>query len=95
METIAMEAQKHFEKFRDIAMRFLDVELTFLGHVPNSQRMRRAVSERKPVLLSTTNRQSSEFIAFHDISQRLLAAPMNKSGAIRFFGGAPSTERRE
>lgn len=95
METIAMEAQKHFEKFRDIAMRFLDVELTFLGHVPNSQRMRRAVSERKPVLLSTTNRQSSEFMAFHDISQRLLAAPMNKSGGIRFFGGAPSTERKE
>jgi flagellar biosynthesis protein FlhG len=95
MEAIAMEAQKHFEKFRDIAMRFLDVELTFLGHVPNSQRMRRAVSERKPVLLSTTNRQSSEFMAFHDISQRLLAAPMNKSGGIRFFGGAPSTERKE
>jgi flagellar biosynthesis protein FlhG len=88
MENIAMEAQKHFEKFRAIVMRFLDVELTFLGHVPNSQRMRRAVSERKPVLLSGTNRQSSEYMAFHDISQRLLIAPKNHSGGIRFFGGA-------
>jgi flagellar biosynthesis protein FlhG len=88
MESVAMEAQKHFEKFRAIAMRFLDVELTYLGHVPNSQRMRRAVQDRRPVLVSTTNRQSAEFMAFHDIAQRLQTAPKNDIAGIRFFGGA-------
>ena len=87
MESSAVEAQKHFEKFRAIAMRFLDVELTFLGNVPMSQRMRRAVAARKPVMLSVSGTQSSEYIAFHDIALRLLSAPKNKNGGIHFFDG--------
>ena len=87
MENSAVEAQKHFEKFRLICLRFLDVELTFLGNVPMSQRMRRAVAERKPVLLSTTDTQSAEHLAFHDIAFRLLNAPKNSNDGIRFFHG--------
>lgn len=94
MESVAMEAQKHFEKFRSIALRFLDVELTYLGHVPNSPRMRRAVQERRPVMVSNTNRQSAEFMAFHDIALRLQTAPKNTNAGIRFFGGAEGIEQK-
>ena len=88
MENRTVDAQKHFEKFRAIAMRFLDVELTFLGNVPMSQRMRRAVANRKPVLLASNDTQSAEYIAFHDIARRLLGAPTNNNGGIHFFQGA-------
>ena len=91
MENSAVEAQKHFEKFRAICMRFLDVELTFLGNVPMSQRMRRAVAARKPVLLSSSDTQTVEHLAFHDIALRLLSAPQNINGGIRFFQAANGT----
>jgi flagellar biosynthesis protein FlhG len=41
------EAFKNFEKFQSIATRFLDVNLTFAGHIPFSNAMRRAVVQRK------------------------------------------------
>lgn len=81
------EAKKHFEKIQAIAMRFMDVELTYLGNIPYSRAMRRAVVDRKPVLSSPESSQTSEFLAFKMIAQRLLQAQPNESSGIKFFQG--------
>ena len=81
-----VEALKSFEKFRDIAMRFLDVNLTFVGHVPFSAPMRQSVVQRKPLLATNSNTPEKELLAFKSLSQKILKCPMNTYDGIRFFG---------
>ena len=77
------EARKHFEKFSMTATRFLDVNLTFSGWLPLSERMRRAVVNRRPVALEAAD--LPENLAFQAISKSILGSPRNLHGGIRFF----------
>ncbi|MFB0994573.1 MAG: hypothetical protein QMC17_07155, partial [Paracoccaceae bacterium] len=81
----AAEAKRHFEKFQAIALRFLDVELTFVGHVPFSNALRRSVVTRKPLLATRAEGHRLEDEAFAVISRNLLAAPANRGNGLRFF----------
>lgn len=83
MARSAEEARQHFEKFNATATRFLDVNLTFSGWLPLSERMRRAVVARRPVGLDATD--LPENIAFQKISKAVLGSPRNLHGGIRFF----------
>ena len=77
------EARVHFDKFKAIATRFLDVSLTYAGHLPLSERMRRAVVARRPISMDQPNLPENQ--AFMQISKSVLSAPVNEHGGIRFF----------
>jgi flagellar biosynthesis protein FlhG len=79
------EASRHFDRFLAIALRFLDVELTYLGHLPMSLPLRRSVVSRQPLMATPSETNSVEAQAFRSIAQRLLKAPMNQPSGIRFF----------
>lgn len=79
------EARRHFEQFLAIALRFLDVELTYAGHLPISAPLRRSVVMRKPLMASSTDANGPEGQALRSIVQKLLKAPANETRGIRFF----------
>lgn len=79
------EARRHFDRFLAIALRFLDVELTYLGHLPMSLPLRRSVVSRRPLMATPSETNSVEAQAFRSIAQRLLKSPMNQPSGIRFF----------
>ncbi len=81
----AQEARRHFDQFLAIALRFLDVELTYAGHLPMSLPLRRSVVARRPLMANASEANSPEVQAFRSIVQKLLAAPVNQSSGIRFF----------
>ena len=77
------EARAYFDKFKDTASRFLDVSLHFAGFLPLSERVRRAVVNRRPVGMDSP--QLPENQAFMGISKSVLATPLNDQAGIRFF----------
>lgn len=81
----AAEARRHFDQFQAIALRFLDVELTLVGHLPMSLPLRRSVVARRPLMSNPGAAQSIEGQAFMTIAQKLLQAPKNVPSGIRFF----------
>ena len=78
------QAQDHFSRFRDITNRFLDVQLTYVGHIPYSNALRKSVIERKPIM--TRPEPSRETVAFQKISKGLLTGPVNETNGIRYLG---------
>jgi flagellar biosynthesis protein FlhG len=82
------EAFKNFEKFQSIATKFLDVNLTFAGHIPFSNAMRRAVVQRKALLSTASKAHEKELMAFKSLARETLKAPMNAFDGIRFFDGS-------
>lgn len=85
----AEEARQHFEKFRAITLRFLDVDLSYAGHVPLSMPMRRAVVEREPLLANLTDANATEARAFRNIAQKLLQSPASPRSGVRMFSDEP------
>lgn len=81
----ATDARRNFEKFQNIAARFLDVELHLAGHVPFSAAMRRSVLQRKPLLAAANNTPDKELLAFKALAAAVLKAPENTYEGIRFF----------
>jgi flagellar biosynthesis protein FlhG len=92
MANSGQEAQRHFDHFLAIALRFLDVELTYLGHLPMSLPLRRSVVARRPLMANPADAKGVEAEAFRSIAQKLLKAPVNKSSGIRFFLDAMEKE---
>ena len=83
MSRNASEARAHFNKFNAIVTRFLDVNLNFAGHLPLSNRMRRAIVQRKPI--GVESQQLPENVAFMAMSKAVLESPQNTHTGIRFF----------
>lgn len=83
MARSAKEAAEHFEKFRATATRFLDVNLTYAGHLPLSERIRRSVVARRPISMDQPELPENQSLM--QISKSVLASTMNDHGGIRFF----------
>ena len=70
-------AKSSFEKFREIVMRFLDVNLHYAGMIPHSKEIKHAVARRKPVTIEKPNTLVSA--SFTEVAKRLLKVPKLKS----------------
>jgi flagellar biosynthesis protein FlhG len=79
----AREARTHFDKFNATVSRFLDVNLKFAGHLPQSDRMRRAIVQRRPIGMESS--QLPENRSFLAMSKAVLESPKNLHAGIRFF----------
>ena len=62
-------AKKSFEKFRDIAMRFLDINLHYTGMIPLSNAIRRSIIKRKPIVVDQPD--APETGSFNKIAKSL------------------------
>ena len=76
-------AKSSFEKFREIAMRFLDVNLHYVGMIPHSRDVKHAIAQRKPVTIERPN--SLVAASFRDFTKSLSRVPIVKSDNIKFF----------
>lgn len=80
------EAKEHFERFKTTATRFLDVGLSYAGHLPFSERMRRSVVARRPISMDQPELPENQ--AFMQISKSVLGSATNDHGGIRFFSSS-------
>jgi len=78
------QAKLNFNKFQSITQKFLDVNLKYLGHVGNSQRIRNSIISRVPLMSKNIKNADTKY--FDDISEQLTSLNNNKTGTIRFFG---------
>ena len=83
MAASPMQAELNFEKFQSITHKFLDVNLKYLGQIPNSQKVRNSIISRTAVVTSKNN--NIETKAFNELSSKLLLVEKNKTGTIKFF----------
>jgi flagellar biosynthesis protein FlhG len=79
-------AKSSFEKFREIVMRFLDVNLHYAGMIPHSKEIKHAVARRKPVTIEQPNTLVSA--SFTEVAKRLLKVPTAKIEGLKFFDNA-------
>jgi len=77
------QAKANFEKFRSISTKFLDVNLTYLGSLNNSQRIKDSISSRKPVVTDKINKD--EISSFLSFSKNLEKLKQNENKSIKFF----------
>ncbi len=78
-----MQAKLNFDKFQSITQKFLDVNLKFVGQIPNSQKVKNSIISRSAVVSSKNN--NTETKAFNDICLNLSSVESNNTGAIKFF----------
>ena len=76
-------AKNSFEKFREIAIRFLDVNLHYAGMIPYSKEIKHAVTQRKPVTLSQPSSMPSA--CFKEMAKTLMTVPIHASNSLKFF----------
>ena len=79
-------AKNSFEKFREIVMRFLDVNLHYAGMIPHSKEIKHAVARRKPVTIEQPNTLVSA--SFTEVAKNLLKVPTAKIEGLKFFDNA-------
>ena len=83
MASSPMQAKLNFDKFQSITQKFLDVNLKYVGQIPNSQKIRNSIISRKAVVSSKNNNIESK--AFNELSSKLMLVETNKTGTIKFF----------
>ena len=78
-----LQAKLNFDKFQSITHKFLDVNLKYLGHIPNSQKIKNSIVSRSAIM--TSKSQSTESNAFNEVSKNLISLEKNNTGTIKFF----------
>ena len=83
MASSPMQAKLNFDKFQSITQKFLDVNLKYVGQIPNSQKIRNSIISRTAVVSSKNN--NIETKAFNELLSKLLLVETNNTGTIKFF----------
>ena len=78
-------AEANFKKFRDIAMRFLDVKLHYAGMIPQSTAIRQSIIKRKPISVSQPKSSLAE--NYESLARHLTKTPKSAHDAVKFFDG--------
>ena len=76
-------AEMNFNKFRDIAMRFLDVKLHYTGTIPQSTAIRRSIVQRKPICASHPNSALAK--NYEAIAMKLLKTSPSVHDSMKYF----------
>ena len=78
-----LQAKLNFDKFQSITHKFLDVNLKYVGQIPNSQKVKNSIISRTALVSSRSN--DLETKAFSEISSKLSLVESNNTGSIKFF----------
>jgi len=85
------EALEHYHKFCSAAKKFIDVEFSFAGHLPYSQKMRQSVLDRRPLVRAHPG--SLEATAFEDLANNVFRGPVNSQSGLSLRPNEPIAER--
>ncbi len=81
------ENSKHskevFSKFKATVLKFLNVNIKYIGFLPYSLRLKKSILKRKPLVINDLN--SKETGLFKLMSKELLSSPNNLPTGISFF----------
>jgi len=78
-------AEANFKKFRDIAMRFLDVKLHYAGMIPQSTAIRQSIIQRKPISVSQPKSSLAE--NYESLARHLMNTQKSTHDTVKFFDG--------
>ncbi len=78
-------AEANFKKFRDIAMRFLDVKLHYVGMIPQSTAIRQSIIQRKPISVSQPKSSLAE--NYESLARHLMKTQKSTHDAVKIFDG--------
>ena len=77
------EGRSLFEKFRNITLQFLDVNLHYVGCIKTSINIKKSIIERNPIMHSQPNSDSS--LSFTQIIKKVYKTPVNEWGGLTFL----------
>ncbi|MBF92094.1 MAG: hypothetical protein CMP34_04735 [Rickettsiales bacterium] len=72
-----------FNKFQKITTKFLDVNLHYVGCVKNSQRIKKSIVDRQPIVMSEPKSEISQ--SFIKIIKNIYNSPVNEWGGLSFL----------
>ena len=77
------EGRSLFEKFRNITLQFLDVNLHYVGCIKTSINIKKSIIERNPIMHSQPNSDSS--LSFTQIIKKVYKTTVNEWGGLTFL----------
>ncbi|MBQ5534747.1 MAG: MinD/ParA family protein, partial [Lachnospiraceae bacterium] len=78
------EGELLYKKLNAVVQRYLHLDMTYLGSIPEDHELSKAVMQQNPVCLSNMNAKSAR--AFDDIAKTLMDIPHEKPrGMAGFF----------
>ena len=72
-----------FSKFNLILRRFYDVNITYVGSIPQNNAIKKSVIQKKPIILDQSNKDF--YFLFEKMRKNIDKAPINKFDGIKFF----------
>lgn len=79
-------AQNSFDSFKQIVTKFLNVELSFAGWLPNSRTLKNSIISRKPVALNNKAQDRQLIQNLNKITKHVSSMGIQSTSGIKFFG---------
>lgn len=79
------EGEQLYKKLNAVVQRYLHLDMSYLGAIPEDHELSKAVMQQSPVCISNVNSKSAK--AFDDISKTLMDIPHERSGMMRGMAG--------
>jgi len=79
------EAKASFDSFKSIVTKFLDIQLEYVGWLPNSNVLKNSILARKPVALAKTPQDKTLNLGLKQISDAIIQLEPQTSNGVEFF----------
>jgi len=79
------DAKSSFDSFKSIVTKFLDIQLEYVGWLPNSNVLKNSILARKPVALATTPQDKVLNQGVTQISDAIIQLEPQTSNGVEFF----------
>jgi MinD-like ATPase involved in chromosome partitioning or flagellar assembly len=79
------DAKSSFDSFKSIVTKFLDIQLEYVGWLPNSNVLKNSIVARKPVALTTTPQDKVLIHGLKQISNAIIQLEPQTSNGVEFF----------
>ena len=79
------EAKASFDSFKTIVTKFLDIQLEYVGWLPNSNVLKSSILARKPVALARTPQDKTFNLGLKQISDAIIQLDPQTSNGVEFF----------
>ena len=79
------EGEQLYKKLNAVVQRYLHLDMSFLGAIPEDPELSKAVMQQSPVCISNENARSAK--AFDDIAKTLMDIPHDRPGTRRGMAG--------
>ena len=66
--------------------RFYDVNITYVGSIPQNEKIKKSVIQKNPLVLDKKNKEF--YVLFENMVKSINNAPLNKFHGIRFFNNS-------